>query len=106
MNVCKVSPLKLSMRRIRDPLVDISIVLPSGLNLRPVHSTSLSTKKIFLEIEVVLNSKLTTILTVHNDNFDSDVLHGCHPAVKWSYSALIGDRDLMGGRRTYGDPDV
>ena len=43
-NVCNVSPLKLSMRRIRDPLVDISTVFPSGLNLRPVHSTSLSTE--------------------------------------------------------------
>ena len=43
-NVCKVFPLKLSMRRIWDPFVDISIVFPSGLNFKPVHSISLSAK--------------------------------------------------------------
>ena len=40
--VCSVAPVKASIRRMSDPFVEMRIVLPSGLNLRPVQSTSFS----------------------------------------------------------------
>ena len=43
-NVWRLLPLNASINRIILPFVEIKIVLPSGLNLRPVHSMSFSTK--------------------------------------------------------------
>ena len=40
--VCSVAPVKASIRRMSDPFVEMRIVFPSGLNLRPVQSTSFS----------------------------------------------------------------
>ena len=45
-NVCRILPEKASINLIMLPLVEIKMVLPSGLNLRPVHSTSLDPSKI------------------------------------------------------------
>ena len=44
--VWRQEPEKASISLIMLPLVETKIVLPSGLNLRPVHSTSLSTAKL------------------------------------------------------------
>lgn len=37
-NVCRTAPLKASISRMKPPLVDIRMSLPSLLNFRPVHS--------------------------------------------------------------------
>ena len=37
-----VWPVKASINLIREPLVDTRMDFPSGLNFKPVHSTSLS----------------------------------------------------------------
>jgi hypothetical protein len=41
-NVWRVAPVKASISRMREPFVEMRIVLPSGLNLRPVQSISFS----------------------------------------------------------------
>ncbi len=43
--VCMLVPENASIKRIMLPLVEMRMVLPSGLNLRPVHSMSFSTAK-------------------------------------------------------------
>lgn len=37
-NVCRIAPLKASISRMKPPLVDMRMSLPSLLNFRPVHS--------------------------------------------------------------------
>ena len=54
-NVCSVAPVNASIRRMSDPFVEMRMVLPSGLNLRPVQSMSFSAEK-----NKTLNVSLTT----------------------------------------------
>ena len=44
-NVCSVAPVNASIRRMSDPFVEMRMVLPSGLNLRPVQSISFSAEE-------------------------------------------------------------
>lgn len=47
-NVCITFPVKESISLIIEPLVETKILLPSGLNFKPVHSIFESLKSLFI----------------------------------------------------------